>query len=85
MMSSGLVNQRVLAENGSRVQKLVQSGKTDEQIVEELYLACIGRFPTDLEKQKLVKDVFPFASDRKRAAENLEWALLNSIEFVLNH
>jgi hypothetical protein len=84
MMSSGLINRRVLAENGDRSQKLLESGKSDEAIVEELYLATIGRRPTDLEKQKIL-EVFPFATDRKRSVENLEWSLINSIEFVLNH
>jgi hypothetical protein len=85
MMSSGLVNQRVLAESEGRVQRLLKSGKTDAEIVEELYLAAYARWPTEMEKQKILQEIFPFGTDRKRAAENLAWTLLNGIEFVLNH
>jgi len=83
-MSSGLVNNRVLAENGSRVQKLLESGKTDGQVVEELYLSSLSRWPTAAEKQTVLRD-FEFGKDRIKAAQDLQWALLNGVEFVLNH
>jgi len=84
MMSSGLVNNRVLAENDSRVQKLLESGKTDDQVVEELYLSSLSRWPTAAEKQTALRD-FEFGKDRTKGAQDLQWALLNGVEFVLNH
>jgi uncharacterized protein YukE len=84
MMSSGLTNQRVLAEKDSRTQKLLQSGRSDEQVVEEMFLATLSRMPTVPETRTALQ-AFPFKSDRRRAAQNLQWALLNSIEFVVNH
>lgn len=84
MMSSGLVNDRVLADKGSRVQKLLESGKSDDQIIEELYLATLSRWPSAAERKTALQD-FEFAKDRKRAAQDLQWALLNGAEFVLNH
>jgi hypothetical protein len=82
MMRTALVNNRVLAEKGTRVQALLESGKSDEQVIEELFLANLSRFPTAAEKRTYV-DLLQ--KDRKEAAENLQWVLLNSIEFVLNH
>ena len=82
MMSSKVVNDRVLATNGSRVQKLLESGKTDDQIVDELFLSSLSRWPLAEEKQVALRYM---GKDRKTGAENLQWVLLNGTEFVLNH
>jgi hypothetical protein len=84
MMRSGLVNERVLAENGSRVQKLIDSGKSNDEIIEELYLSTLSRRPTEPERKAAIH-AFEFEKNRKIGVENLQWALLNGIEFVLNH
>jgi hypothetical protein len=81
MMSSPLVNKRVLAANGTRVQQLVESAKTNEEVIEELYLGTLARWPTPEERGFLLG---AFTNDRKSAAENLQWSLLNGIEFLLN-
>lgn len=82
MMSSGVVNDRVLAKNGTRVEKLLKAGKTEAEIVDELFLASVSRFPTPGEKEIALQEM---EKDKTRAAENIQWVLLNSIEFVLNH
>jgi len=82
MTSLKIVNDRVLAEKGSTVQMLLESDKTNDQIVEELFLTTLSRWPTSAEKQVALQAL---EKDRKRGVENVQWALLNSIEFVLNH
>ena len=82
LMDSAVVNDRVLASDGSRVQRLVESEKTDVEIVDELFLASLGRFPTPAEREVALHHM---ESDRTRGAENLQWALLNGVEFILNH
>jgi hypothetical protein len=82
MMRSGVVNNRVAAVEGSKLQRLLDSGKSDEEIVEEVYLSSLSRWPTAPEK-KLILD--EFQANRKKAAENLLWAIINSSEFLLNH
>lgn len=82
MMSTKVVNDRVLAQNGSRVQKLLESGKTDEQVVEELFLSSLSRWPLPAEKEVALQYM---RKDRKVGTENLQWVLLNGTEFVLNH
>ena len=84
MMSSWLVNNRVQADNGYRVEMLLDSGLTDEEVVDDLYLATLARWPTPTE-QKAALETFQFADDRTRAAQDLQWAQLNGIEYVLNH
>ena len=82
MTSSKVINDRVLAEKGSTVQMLLESQKTNDQIIEELFLTTLGRWPSVDEKQVALQAL---EKDRKRGSENVQWALLNSIEFVLNH
>jgi hypothetical protein len=82
LTSSKVVNDRVLAEKGSLVQLLLDSRKTNDEMIEELFLASLGRWPTPEERQVALQAL---EKDRKRGAENIQWALLNSIEFVLNH
>jgi len=82
MMASPLVNNRVKAEPSTRVGKLLNSSKTDDQVIEELFLASLSRTPT-ADEMKAAKGLM--TPDRKKGAENVEWSLLNSAEFLLNH
>lgn len=82
LMNSRIVNDRVSAEKGGTVQKLVESTKTNDQIVDELFLASLSRMPNKAEREVALAEI---SKDRKGGAENVQWALLNSIEFVLNH
>ena len=43
LMNSPFVTKRVRPPNGSRVEQLVKSAKTNEEIVDELYLATLSR------------------------------------------
>ncbi len=83
MMQSGVVNDRVIAAKDSRVQRLLDTYLNDDaKVVEELFLGTISRWPTNAE-QMVAKDAMKV--DRKRGAENLQWALLNQVEFLFNY
>jgi hypothetical protein len=82
MMSSKMINDRVLATSNSRVQQLLDSNKSNDQIIDELFLSSLSRMPLAAEKNVALQYI---EKDRKRGAENLQWVLLNSTEFVLNH
>jgi len=82
LMNSPFVNKRIKAENGSRVEQLVKSDKSNEAIVEELYLATLSRRPRDEEKKLAVTWL---EADRKQGTEDLQWSLLNKLDFVFNY
>jgi hypothetical protein len=64
---------------------LASSDRTPEQIIEELFVAAWSRFPTEAEK-KTALDYLTAAGDRKRKAlEDLLWAMLNTPEFIFKH
>jgi len=80
-----LINGTTLSEAvsspSSRIAKLVESEKDDKKLIEEIYLACLNRFPT--EKEIAAID-FEHAKSRAELAQDLTWALINSSAFVFN-
>jgi len=82
MMQSRTLNERVLAKDGTRVHRLVNSDATDGAIIDELYLATLARLPSHKESAIAGEAL---ARDRQQGAENLQWALLNTPAFLLNH
>ncbi len=83
MMQSGVVNDRVIAAKDSRVQRLLDTYPSDDaKVVEELFLGTLSRWPSGAE-QTVAKDAMK--TDRKRGAENLQWALLNQVEFLFSY
>jgi len=69
---------------GNLVGKLLEAKKTVPQIVEELYLRTVTRKPTPAEVQK-IEAIVAAEADKKRALEDVFWALLNTREFMFNH
>jgi hypothetical protein len=67
-----------------RLQELLKSSKTEDQILEELFLATLTRFPTDKEKKEFA-DYRTTQKDRQAAFIDTMWALINTREFILNH
>ncbi|MDB4680132.1 MAG: DUF1549 and DUF1553 domain-containing protein [Planctomycetaceae bacterium] len=68
-----------------RAARLATSELTDGQVIEELYLATLSRFPSDKEVA-LMRQAFAESNGNRRAAvEDILWALLNTREFVYNH
>ena len=82
MMTSPVVTKRVGAQGNTRVANLVKAGKSDDEILEELFLASLTRRPT-ADEVEVAKRVI--AKDRNKGIENIQWALLNSAEFLVNH
>ena len=82
MMQSGVVNRRVSSESGGRVADLLASEKGDGDLVNELFLGTLGRLPTAAEAELGAERI---AADRQQGTQDLQWALLNSPEFLLNH
>jgi hypothetical protein len=81
LMRSPVVNDRVLAEKDSRVQRLLGSYKDDGKVVEELFLATLSRDPLPEEKALAVSVM---QKNRVEGAQNVQWALLNLVEFLYN-
>lgn len=82
LMNTPVLNERVTAAKDSRVQRLLDTYKEDRRVVEELFLATLSRPPSPAETQVGVEAM---AKNRVEGAENLQWALINQVEFLFNY
>ncbi len=83
IMNSPAINAKISADAG-RVNQLTQSGKSDREIVEELYLWTVNRFPTE-EELKRAQQQIAASPSRRAGVEDVCWALLNTKEFLFMH
>ncbi|MBT5883409.1 MAG: DUF1553 domain-containing protein [Planctomycetaceae bacterium] len=67
------------------VRRLVESNLSESEIVDELYLSTLSRFPTTDERELMVGVFDDPASSRQTAVEDILWTLINTREFVFNH
>jgi hypothetical protein len=83
MMTAPTVIDRISTRSDSRLQRLLASSQTDPELVEELFLAILSRRPNPQEIEVATRILQE--GDRRQRAEDLQWALVNTVEFLLNH
>jgi hypothetical protein len=81
LITGDLLNHR-LGEPDNRLGCLLAAGKSDAEVIDELYLATLCRPPSAHELAKAV-EVVRRARDRRAALEDVAWGLLNAKEFLL--
>ena len=74
-----------ISKPGGRLDHLLEKGASDEEIIEEFYLASLTRFPTTQEQTQLLGFLEKRGARRKETLEGLLWALISSREFAYNH
>jgi hypothetical protein len=74
-----------LSHVGGRIAKLTASISDDGLLAQELYLTFYNRFPTDSERQMTTAYLVARRENRRQAAEDIAWSMLNTPEFVFNH
>jgi hypothetical protein len=83
LLNSSHIQRKI--EQGPGLRPLLQSKQKPREVVTELYLTILSRFPTD-EELKTVQAYSPQGAGRGReAAVDLAWALINSPEFIYRH
>jgi hypothetical protein len=83
-LNSAEIQAKLSHEEGT-VAKLVRQHADDGRLTEEIYLTCFGRFPTADEKRAAISYLAKKKDQRRQAAEDLIWSLLNALEFRFNH
>lgn len=84
LMNSQSVHDKVVSDAGIAA-ALGTSDKSNEDIIDELYLSVYARFPTDDEKSATVRFLAERADARRKAVQDLLWAMLNTPEFIFKH
>ncbi len=82
LMNGDTVNGKIAA--GGVIRQLQEQGLEPMQIVEQLYIRCLTRPPTEEEVRNL-SPLFAEGNDVNLALEDVFWALLNSREILFNH
>ena len=75
---------RKIRHRDGRAAQLAKSDLTPQQIIEQLYLVTLSRIPSQQET-RLMQQAFDESNDRRIAAEDILWTLLNTKEFIYNH
>lgn len=74
-----------ISQKGGRLDELLQKGASDEEIINEFYLAALARLPEPEEKRELLNVLAQRSSHRAETLDRLIWAILSSREFAYNH
>lgn len=86
-LAMSLVNGPTLADAianpDGRIAKAILAGRSDRELIEELYLASLGRYPTSEELDQAMT-YLGSSPGRAAKAQDLLWALVNSNAFLFN-
>jgi Protein of unknown function (DUF1549)/Protein of unknown function (DUF1553) len=82
LLNGDTTNDKIIA--GALIKRRLSEKKKPLEILDELYIRCLSRMPTDKEKLSLMA-LLDESSDKKQALQDTFWALLNSREFLFNH
>jgi hypothetical protein len=83
LMNSDFVENKLSSASG-RTARLAATDRPIGEVVDELYLVTLSRYPTVKERQQAGEIVGKGAS-KKEGVEDLLWTLLNSREFLFVH
>jgi hypothetical protein len=83
LINGPTVNEKVRNAN-NRLGKLLTAKKPDAEILTDLYYAALGRAPFDDEKG-IALDHIAKREDKRKAWEDVVWALINTREFLFRH
>ncbi|MBZ0203431.1 MAG: DUF1549 and DUF1553 domain-containing protein [Ignavibacteria bacterium] len=81
MMNSDITEKISEKKPGNFIAQVMNKTKDPEERLELIFLNTLGRYPGDKEKDKYLSG----NTDSEDIYENIQWALLNSSEFIFNH
>jgi hypothetical protein len=88
LMNDNQIMARTLASRdgsrSTRVARLLGTNMSEDAMVQEIFLATLGRGPTDQEKSVLQRSRGARAS-REEWLSDLQWALINKLDFLFNY
>lgn len=83
LINGPTINDKIRNPN-NRVGRLLGAKKSDQEILQELFLTTVNRFPNEIDL-KVALEHLAKSKDRRLALEDLQWALINSKEFLFRH
>lgn len=84
-MANGDTLNEKLKRKDNRVDQLLASGKTAAQIIEEIYLSSVNRFPTPAEQTAMTAALATAKDEKREVLQDILWSVMSSRDFVFNH
>ena len=87
LMHGGLIHSATDVASSGLLKSLAAPFFTNDQRLDALFLSTLSRYPTDAERELMLKPIESATTDaeRQQALGDILWALLNSAEFTFNH
>ena len=85
MMNSELMDKACSVERGSFLFESMSTPGSENQKIQDLYMAALSRKPTKTEISRVQKMLSRYGNQKLNGYQDLFWALLNSNEFVFIH
>ena len=82
LLNGSAVHEKIV--QGRLIDAMLEAGKRPSDVVEEIYLRCLSRRPTEEEARRMAE----LCGSAERPTVELQdvfWAVLNSREFLFNH
>lgn len=83
LLNGGDIQRKI--QQSQKLQTLLQAGGGGQQVIISLYLTILSRMPTDVEMKDAGSYAQSAGGNRRQAALDLAWALINSAEFRYRH
>ena len=83
-MINGETVRKKLERQSNRIGRCLDAGRSDSELLDEVYLAALLAPPTENERSAMTAHICR-GQDRRKAWEDVVWALINSKEFLLRH
>jgi hypothetical protein len=85
LINGPTVNEKLRTSN-NRIGRLIDKKLSDTDMLNELYLASVSRLPAEGEVSAALEHVRKAKpEDKRKAWEDVQWALVNSKEFLFRH
>jgi hypothetical protein len=82
MTDQGILQKLTAKDN--RLAVLLKQKKSDDEVLDELFLACLARLPNADERAAFERHRHE-SKTRQAVFQDTLWALINTREFILNH
>lgn len=83
LINGPTINEKI-RNTSNRISRLLKENKPEKEMLAELYLSTLNRLPSE-EDSKVAAAHLAKASEKRLAWEDLQWALINSKEFLFRH